>query len=51
MNRKDIPMVPNRKNSLPRVYGDTPSFLGVPVFDARTLSAGNDVIVAGVPWE
>lgn len=51
MNRKDIPMVPDRKHSLPRVYGDTPSFLGVPVIDAKALAAGNDVIVAGVPWE
>lgn len=51
MNRKEIPMVPNRKASLPRVYGDTPSFLGVPVLDARNLSAGCDVIIAGVPWE
>lgn len=51
MNSKEIPMVPNRKASLPRVYGDTPSFLGVPVLDARNLAAGCDVIVAGVPWE
>ncbi|MBU5635766.1 agmatinase family protein [Geomonas sp. Red69] len=51
MNSKEIPMVPNRKASLPRVYGDTPSFLGVPVIDARNLPAGCDVIVAGVPWE
>ena len=51
MNSKEIPMVPNRKASLPRVYGDTPSFLGVPVLDARNLAVGCDVIVAGVPWE
>ncbi|QWV93982.1 agmatinase family protein [Geomonas oryzisoli] len=51
MNSKEIPMVPNRKASLPRVYGDTPSFLGVPVLDPRHLTAGCDVIVAGVPWE
>ncbi|WP_224984622.1 agmatinase family protein [Geomonas agri] len=51
MNSKEIPMVPNRKASLPRVYGDTPSFLGVPVLDPRNLPAGCDVIVAGVPWE
>ncbi|MBU5614221.1 agmatinase family protein [Geomonas azotofigens] len=51
MNSKEIPMVPNRKASLPRVYGDTPSFLGVPVVDARNLPSGRDVIVAGVPWE
>lgn len=51
MNSKDIPMVPNRKASLPRVYGDTPSFLGVPVLDRKNLQPGCDVIVAGVPWE
>ncbi|QXE89464.1 agmatinase family protein [Geomonas subterranea] len=51
MNSKEIPMVPNRKASLPRVYGDTPSFLGVPVVDPRNLPTGPDVIVAGVPWE
>ncbi|MBJ6799464.1 agmatinase family protein [Geomonas propionica] len=51
MNSKEIPMVPNRKASLPRVYGDTPSFLGVPVLDPRNLQGGCDVIVAGVPWE
>lgn len=51
MNRKEIPMVPNRKHSLPRIYGDTPSFLGVPVVDAKNLVPGCDVIVAGVPWE
>ena len=51
MNNKDIPMIPNRKASLPRVYGDTPSFLGVPVVNAETLVTGCDVIIAGVPWE
>jgi guanidinopropionase len=51
MNNKDIPMIPNRKASLPRVYGDTPSFLGVPVVTAETLAMGCDVVVAGVPWE
>ena len=51
MNNKDIPMIPNRKASLPKIYGDTPSFLGVPILDQYTLSGGSDVIVAGVPWE
>jgi len=50
-NKKDIPMVPNRKASMPVVYGDTPSFLGVDVVDPRSLEKGYDVIVAGVPWE
>jgi guanidinopropionase len=46
-----IPMVPNRKASLPCVYGDTPSFLGVPVINQDALDNKEDVIVAGVPWE
>ncbi|RII27105.1 MAG: arginase [Geobacter sp.] len=50
-NRKDIPMVPNRKASMPVVFGDTPSFLGVDVLDPRSLKEGYDVIVVGVPWE
>jgi agmatinase len=47
----NIPMVPNRKGSLPKVYGDTPSFLGIPVLDQTALEKKYDVIVAGVPWE
>ena len=44
-------MVPNRKATLPKVYGDTPSFLGTPVLDPTALMSGYDVIMAGVPWE
>jgi agmatinase len=33
------------------VFGDTPSFLGVPVLPQHDISAGYDVIVSGVPWE
>ena len=51
MANKDSPMTPNRKSTLPRVYGDTPSFLGTPVLNPGTLEKGYDVIVAGVPWE
>lgn len=51
MNSNEIPMVPNRKASLPVVYGDTPSFLGVNVLDPLSLAKGYDVIIAGVPWE
>jgi guanidinopropionase len=51
MNGKDIPMVPNRKTSLPKVYGDTPSFLGSPVLDVNSITDVRDVIFAGVPWE
>jgi guanidinopropionase len=51
MNKKEIPMVPNRKTSLPKVYGDTPSFLGAEVVNSNSLKSGSDIIVAGVPWE
>jgi agmatinase len=51
MNSKDIPIVPNRKSSLPKVYGDTPSFLGTTVLEPSSLENGYDVIFAGVPWE
>ncbi len=51
MNPKDIPMVPNRTASLPKVYGDTPSFLGTEVLNIDSLENGRDVIFAGVPWE
>ena len=45
-----IPMLPGRKGSLPRVYGDTPTFLGVPhAADLHKINA--DVAVLGVPWE
>lgn len=47
----DIPMVPGRKLSLPKIYGDTPSFLGIPVLDQQSLTKTYDVVVAGVPWE
>jgi agmatinase len=45
---RSIPMVPGRKASLPRVYGDTPTFLGVPKLEP---GAAPDVAVVGVPWE
>ena len=51
MRRKDVPMVPNRKATLPIIYGDTPSFLGVPVLDISSLHKGLDVVFMGVPWE
>ena len=51
MRDKNIPMVEHRKSQLPTVYGDTPSFLGVPVLDLNRLPGGYDVVVAGVPWE
>ncbi len=51
MPDKNIPMILNRKNLMPTVYGDTPSFLGVRVLDVEHLPKGFDVIVSGVPWE
>ena len=51
MNRNEIPMVAGRKASMPTVYGDTPSFLGVPVEPQSGPVRGYDVIFAGVPWE
>ena len=51
MKNDNVPMVPNRKASLPKVFGDTPSFLGVPVLNQTSIERGYDIIVAGVPWE
>jgi len=51
MNHPDIPMVFGRKSALPKVYGDTPTFLGVPKLDLNGLPAGVDAVVVGVPWE
>lgn len=44
-------MVPGRKSTLPRVYGDTPSFLGADVVAPHRIPPGFDVLVMGVPWE
>ena len=44
-------MVPGRKSNLPRIYGDTPSFLGCPVLSHYGIEKGYDYIFAGVPWE
>lgn len=49
---RNLPMIPGRKAGLPRVYGDTPTFLGVPRVDLRSPpSPPPDAIVVGVPWE
>jgi len=40
-----------RERSFPRVYGDTPSFLGVPVTKDASELARYDAAVFGVPWE
>lgn len=51
MSDKRIPMIENRKDKLPKIYGDTPSFLGVPVISSKNIPKGFDVIIVGVPWE
>ncbi len=51
MRANEIPMVAGRKASLPRVYGDTPSFLGSTILNSNFLEKGYDIIFAGVPWE
>jgi hypothetical protein len=51
MNDKEIPMVAGRKGTLPVVYGDTPSFLGVDVVKSDSVNSDYDIVVGGVPWE
>jgi agmatinase len=52
INTRNLPMVPGRKAALPRVYGDTPTFLGVPKLDLRAPPPeAPDVVFVGVPWE
>lgn len=51
MNQKNIPMVAGRLSSLPKIYGDTPSFLGAPILKHDSIEKGYDVVFAGVPWE
>jgi guanidinopropionase len=46
-----LPMVAGRKQSLPCVYGDTPTFLGVPHITDPKQFKGHDVVVFGVPLE
>ena len=51
MEQNEIPMVAGRKPSLPRIYGDTPSFLGCPIIHSTSDVKKYDVAVMGVPWE
>lgn len=44
-------MVAGRKHSMPCVYGDTPTFLGVPLVKTVDQMCGKNVVVLGVPWE
>jgi agmatinase len=48
---RNIPMVANRKSSLPLIYGDTPSFLGCDIIRSKEEFKDFDVAVVGVPWE
>src|SRR4030067_3114144 len=51
MENNNVPMVAGRKSSLPRIYGDTPSFLGCPIIKSKKDIKKFDVAVVGVPWE
>ena len=51
MDTSNIPMVAGRKSALPKIYGDTPSFLGCPVIKSKAQINKFDVAVLGVPWE
>ena len=51
MDINGIPYVPERNLILPRVYGDTPSFLGSPIIRSSDDISNYDVAVLGVPWE
>ena len=46
-----IPYNVGRENQFPKVYGDIPSFLGVPVTKDEGSLAMYDAAVFGVPWE
>jgi guanidinopropionase len=51
MKNNDIPYIPGRKVSLPKIYGDTPSFLGCPIVKSKNDIKKYDVVFMGVPWE
>ncbi len=51
MYSKNDPLISNRKTNLPKIYGDTPSFLGGDAVGQNDLPDGYDVIVAGACWE
>jgi len=46
-----LPYDLERLARLPRVYGDTPSFLGSPLVELPDGARGKDVVFMGVPWE
>lgn len=45
------PYDPDRLKTIPKVYGDTPSFLGVPVSKEGSELNAYDAAILGVPWE
>ena len=49
--RNQAPYESGRKASLPKVYGDTPTFLGLPKIDLPPGAEGKDVVFMGMPWE
>ena len=49
--RNQAPYNPGRKSSLPKVYGDTPTFLGLPKIGLPEGASGRDVVFLGMPWE
>lgn len=51
MEISNIPMVAGRKSSLPKIYGDTPSFLGCPIIKSKNDIGNFDIAILGVPWE
>lgn len=51
MITKELPMIEERKSSLPLFQDNTPSFLGTTILDLEDLEKGYDVIFTGVPWE
>jgi guanidinopropionase len=45
------PMAPNRLARMPRIYGDTPTFLGCPKVNFPHGVEPGQVVFLGVPWE
>ncbi|MBF0528909.1 MAG: hypothetical protein HQK55_06500, partial [Deltaproteobacteria bacterium] len=45
------PMVPGRMTTLPKVFGDTPSFLGVDLIHVPDQVPGHQIVFMGVPIE
>jgi agmatinase len=50
-NLKREPMAPDRMGRLPRIYGDTPTFIGCPPVSLPDGVEAGQVVLIGVPWE